>query len=244
MQISRVALFIGVLSAAGLVHAAEVPAGGFLQAIGPRVWKFPQDHGRHDGFKTEWWYFTGNVKTGDGRPFGFQLTIFRTSIAPAPAGRASGWATGDIYFAHAHLSDIQNKKYLVADVASRARGGLAMASDRDLDVTLLDWSIRRIPDGNIHLLIQQRFFAGPRLHLPARTGAGRSGRPEPEGKCGRPGFVLLLADAASTRGHIVLEGNRSKFRTGWMDHEFSSNQLAKIRRAGIGCRCRWMTAPI
>ena len=28
---------------------------------------FPRDHGSHPDFKTEWWYFTGNLKSDTGR---------------------------------------------------------------------------------------------------------------------------------------------------------------------------------
>ena len=40
-------------------------------------WKyeFPRDHGNHPEFKTEWWYFTGNLAAKDGREFGYQLTF-------------------------------------------------------------------------------------------------------------------------------------------------------------------------
>ncbi len=113
---------------------------GFKEALKPRAWSFPRDHGRHDGFRTEWWYFTGNLSTPDHRPFGFELTFFRTSLAPSAEHRASKWATTDLYFAHAHVADILAKRYVVADESSRARQGLAMASDRGLDVALLDWS--------------------------------------------------------------------------------------------------------
>ena len=46
---------------------------------------FPADHGPHPDFRTEWWYFTGNL-AADGRRFGYQLTLFRTAVAP-PSGR-------------------------------------------------------------------------------------------------------------------------------------------------------------
>src|SRR6267378_3484537 len=38
---------------------------------------FPRDHGAHEEFRTEWWYYTGKVTAKDGRPFGYELTFFR-----------------------------------------------------------------------------------------------------------------------------------------------------------------------
>ena len=35
-------------------------------------YEFPQDHFSHPCFRTEWWYFTGNLSNADGRRFGYQ----------------------------------------------------------------------------------------------------------------------------------------------------------------------------
>src|SRR5206468_1972506 len=89
-----IAVISGAASAAGA-------AGGepqFGQVLGPRTWSFPRDHGRHDGFKTEWWYFTGNLREkATGRTFGYQLTFFRSSTVPRAATRPSAWAANDLY---------------------------------------------------------------------------------------------------------------------------------------------------
>jgi len=36
----------------------------------------------HEEYQTEWWYYTGNVKSADGRRFGFELTFFRQGVSP------------------------------------------------------------------------------------------------------------------------------------------------------------------
>ena len=41
---------------------------------------FPRDHFNHAEFRTEWWYWTGNLRTADGRRFGFELTFFRQGV--------------------------------------------------------------------------------------------------------------------------------------------------------------------
>src|SRR4029453_8644141 len=35
---------------------------GFEQALAPRTFAFPADHGPHRTFRTEWWYWTGNLR--------------------------------------------------------------------------------------------------------------------------------------------------------------------------------------
>jgi predicted secreted hydrolase len=54
----------------------------FAHAIEPRTWQLPQDFGPHPAYQTEWWYYTGNLETAEGRPFGFQLTFFRQGLEP------------------------------------------------------------------------------------------------------------------------------------------------------------------
>lgn len=45
-------------------------SGEFARAVEPWKWEFPRDHGPHPAFQTEWWYFTGNLTTTEGRRFG------------------------------------------------------------------------------------------------------------------------------------------------------------------------------
>ena len=45
-------------------------------------YEFPRDHGAHTDFKTEWWYFTGNLTAETGERFGYQLTFFRRALQP------------------------------------------------------------------------------------------------------------------------------------------------------------------
>src|SRR5437762_5562885 len=131
-RMSKVGMGLGVVFSCLLaVGAAKEPV--FEQAVGPREWSFPRDHGRHDGFKTEWWYFTGNLREKTtGRKFGYQLTFFRSAFVVPGATRPSAWGMTDIYFAHAAISDIDGKQFLYTDRLTRGREGLASASDQTL----------------------------------------------------------------------------------------------------------------
>jgi predicted secreted hydrolase len=81
------------LSVARALRAPD--ARGFARALVPRPFAFPADHGPHPEFRTEWWYYTGNLAARDGRRFGFQLTFFRSALAPPvpPAARTSAIAS-------------------------------------------------------------------------------------------------------------------------------------------------------
>jgi predicted secreted hydrolase len=121
------------------------PVAGFARAIAPRAFRFPEDHGPHPDFRTEWWYYTGNLATAAGRRFGFQLTFFRNSFSPRPAARASKWAANEIYLAHFALTDVakiagENGRFRSYERLERGAVGLAGAEVSPFRVWLGDWS--------------------------------------------------------------------------------------------------------
>ena len=116
---------------------------GFARADRPREFRFPDDHGPHPAYRTEWWYYTGNLKSAAGRHFGFQLTFFRTALkAPTDrVERTSAWGTQEVYMAHFALSDVATPRFYTFQRLSRAALGLAGASAVPFRVWLEDWSV-------------------------------------------------------------------------------------------------------
>ena len=82
---------------------------GYARITAPPDFQFPRDHGAHPAFRSEWWYWTGNLGAADGRRFGYQYTLFRVALAPPPvagsATRASAWGTDQVWFAHLACTD-------------------------------------------------------------------------------------------------------------------------------------------
>ena len=99
----RAACFLAWAAGCPLAEAQTSPAGetrlklgppptvAFARAKAPRAFELPRDHGPHFEFQTEWWYYTGNLATDDGRRFGFQLTFFRRGLSPGVAHRRRAW---------------------------------------------------------------------------------------------------------------------------------------------------------
>jgi predicted secreted hydrolase len=106
---SFIFLFLGIF-----VSASD----SWFYVTGPCHLKFPEDHGPHPGFRTEWWYYTGNVSDNNGVEFGFQLTFFRRQIGNGSidisqrSGEVSPWRTQQLILAHAALTEISEKKTL------------------------------------------------------------------------------------------------------------------------------------
>ncbi len=55
------------LASANVIDALSGPVdASFARAYEPIEFVFPQDHGSHDEYTTEWWYYTGNLTGDDG----------------------------------------------------------------------------------------------------------------------------------------------------------------------------------
>ena len=229
MSRNQTVIFFAFFAAfAGQSTPSATRGADYRLAMQPREWSFPRDHGRHDGFRTEWWYFTGNLRDPAGREFGYQITFFRTAFAPQLTTRPSPWAMTDLYFAHAAISDLQGRAFVFKDCLERGRPNLAWASDKTLDVTLLDWSAV-LRDNDIYLFAAEKDFA---FHL-ACTGGGdpilqgpggvnRKGRQQ-----GQASYYYSMT-RLQTAGSLSLNGQTWQVKgLSWMDHEFSSNSLSE-----------------
>jgi predicted secreted hydrolase len=127
------------LSVAGALRSAD--DRGYAKAIEPREFSFPADHGPHPELRTEWWYYTGNLETAEGRRFGFQLTFFRSALAPEMPDRRSAWATREAWLAHFAVSDVDSERFHSFERWSRGGPvGLAGAQVQPFRVWVEDWS--------------------------------------------------------------------------------------------------------
>src|SRR5271168_3445154 len=91
------------------------PAGFvYREALPGYAYQFPRDHFEHEDFRTEWWYYTGNVTSAAGERFGFELVFFRQGERKEQAAQAepSVWSVNDLYLAHAALTDAHGSRFL------------------------------------------------------------------------------------------------------------------------------------
>jgi predicted secreted hydrolase len=126
----------------GLRYLGGETADGFARATAPRDFVFPADHGSHPDYRTEWWYFTGNLATATGRHFGFELTFFRYALTaePAPSERVSAWRAEQVWMAHLAITDTRNGRFIAHERLTREALGLAGAEPDPLRVWVKDWS--------------------------------------------------------------------------------------------------------
>jgi predicted secreted hydrolase len=214
-----------VIAAALLGQSRE-----WQRAVQPRAWKFPEDHGSHPGFKTEWWYFTGNLADAAGAKYGYELTFFRQGVRFVPENAENPWSVRDLYLAHLTLTDVSRAGFRAEDLLSRSGPGLAGARAGQMDVWLRDWSAK-MKEGVVHLSarkngLELQLQLKPRkpVVLHGRNGLSQKGPAE-----GEASYYASFTDL-ETRGTISPAKNAPAVPvtgTSWFDHEFSSNMLAK-----------------
>jgi len=216
---------------------------GFARADSPRQFIFPADHGPHPDFQTEWWYYTGNLDSLDGRHFGFQLTFFRRALLPPQRreNRSSNWAADQVYMAHFALTDVNGSRYFAYERLARGAAGLAGAQAQPFSVWLEDWRIERTDDpegcieitqavpcsyqltaseGDLSLDLRLVDLKGPVLQ-------GDRGLSQKGAGPGQASYYYSLS-RLKVSGELLL-GDRRIPVSGWswMDHEFSTSALSK-----------------
>jgi predicted secreted hydrolase len=213
---------------AQLVAIAD-EAMGFARAEGPRPLQFPADHGPHPDYQTEWWYYTGNLETSDGRHFGYQLTFFRRALVPPVQrqDRSSNWATDQVYMAHFALTDVAGRRHQAFERFARGAAGLASAQAAPYRVWLEDWSVEEVEPNVAHLRAAQEELAldlllmdGKGLVLQGDGGYSQKG-PEP----GNASYYYSQT-RLETWGTVQVEDTLYQVDgLSWMDHEFSTSAL-------------------
>jgi predicted secreted hydrolase len=194
-------------------------------------YEFPRDHGAHRDFKTEWWYFTGNVFDADGNRFGYELTFFRQGISPAAQRdpNASRFLVDDLKFAHFAITDVAKQQFRFEQKTSRGAFGEAGFDEAKRLAWIDNWTLTMSNEGAFDLTASTEAGA-INLHL----------RPtKPPVIHGENGVSVKAAAGSSashyysiprlqTTGEIVLNGrSRSVSGESWFDHEWSSSQLGK-----------------
>ncbi len=210
---------------AGTVMSAE----GWKQAKGSWQWSFPRDHGAHPEYRTEWWYFTGNLKDKNGRQCGYQLTFFRQGIALTASRPDIPWSIRDVYLAHFAIVDGTSGKFWHYDQASRSGPGLAGAKTGAMDVWTLNWSAKMT--GNIIYLKAYKNDMALDLELSPRKPKifhGNKGLSTKGPNPGQASYYYSFTDL-ETKGTIRTELSKNPVAvtgTSWFDQEFGSNVLS------------------
>jgi predicted secreted hydrolase len=226
--IARFALALLVAMQPGFNFARQATSESrYSVALPGYRYEFPRDHFDHPEYQTEWWYYTGNVKSADGRRFGFELTFFREGVN-RDATKTDAWDVRDLYLAHLALSDLDGGHFYHAERTNRAGPGIAGVNGSDGRIWNGNWQIQWNEDTQTLRAVDSRF----ELQLSLRSEKlpviqGENGVSQKAAGAGHASHYISLSHLV-TSGTIALNGKSFQV-TGlaWMDHEFFTHQLER-----------------
>ncbi len=209
-----------LLAALFVLLPAMASRAQYQPAIPGYRFQFPRDHFNHPDYQTEWWYYTGNLKSADGHRFGFELTFFRQGVSRKNSA-PSDWEIRDLYLAHLALSDLDGGHFYRTERLNRAGPGIAGASEQAAKVWNGNWQIQWA-DGEQKLQAISTDFSlqlsmvspkPPVIH-------GRNGISQKAAGTGHASHYISFTRLL-TNGSVELNGRRYEVEgTSWMDHEF------------------------
>jgi predicted secreted hydrolase len=216
-----------LLALALLLVTPEYP---FRTALPSYQYQFPRDYFEHPEFKTEWWYYTGNLRSAEGRRFGFELVFFRQAqhrpMTSESSPNHSAWRIDDLYLAHLALTDINGKKFRSYRRLNRAGPGIAGASFEQRRIWNGNWSAQW--NGNLQSLdaVAEDFRFSLKLNplKPVATHGlnGISQKSEGAGHASHYiSFPRLDVTGSLNTGGLTYQITGSA----WMDHEWFTHQL-------------------
>jgi predicted secreted hydrolase len=189
------------------------------------TFSFPRDYFNHEGFQTEWWYYTGNVKAADGHRFGFELTFFRQGVSRAESGRP--WFVQDLWMAHIALSDLTGGRFYSEERLNRAGPGVAGVDARTSLVWNGNWQAHIAEHGEELRGVADKFELTLNL-TPVKQPVvqGQNGVSQKAEGAGHASHYFSLTRLL-TAGSIALAGKTYQVEgTSWIDHEFFSGSMA------------------
>jgi predicted secreted hydrolase len=208
-----------------LIAISAATAGPvFRVALPGYQYQFPRDQFNHPDFRTEWWYYTGNVHAANGHRYGFELVFFRQGERRGPSDNPSPWRIDDLYLAHMALTDIDGKRFRYYTRLNRAGPGIAGISLQESRIWNGNWASQWDLQSGTQTLtaiagdIRFRLRLTPRKPPVINGKNGVSQKAEGAGDASYyVSFPILSVDG--TLNGSTVSGSA------WMDHEWFSSQL-------------------
>ena len=196
---------------------------------------FPKDHGAHNDFNSEWWYYSGNLSVQNGRKFGYELAIFRIAGTFNANTNKNDYPDDQKYMAHFAITDVADTNFYYKENLSLSSGINAGANTNPFKVWLGDW----IVDGNyinnnflkpnFHIQASTKYYSVDlnlnnlkQLVLQGEKGISRKG-PAKNDYSHYYSFTRL-----STSGKVQVKGvDYNVSGLSWMDHEWSNSEFER-----------------
>lgn len=208
-------------------EAENARSEGWAVAVPGYQITLPRDHFPHYQFRTEWWYFTGNVRTELRRPFGYQLTFFRHGYRPPGIAQpvTSRFVMNDLKFAHFAVTDVSAGKFHFDSRVSRGAFGEAGFADGNRLAWIDNWELNF--KNNFKLTASAKDYAIELELTPERAAVlqGDNGLSQKADGAGHASYYYSIT-RLKTSGTIKIGAASYKVEgDSWFDREWATNQL-------------------
>jgi predicted secreted hydrolase len=194
-------------------------------------YQFPRDHFNHPDYRTEWWYYTGNVRAADGHRYGFELVFFRQGQGQErkPSENPSAWRVDDLYLAHLALTDIDGGRFRYFKRLNRAGPGIAGVSFDESRIWNGNWQVRWDKASDAQQLTALAEGLNISLHLtPLKPPVinGENGVSQKSAGAGKASYYVSFP-------RLKVDGQLNGLAvtgSAWMDHEWFTQQLGTLQQ--------------
>lgn len=207
---SRIPVFIALLSALALCSGCDIKK---------RPLQFPFDHGPHFNAMNEWWYFTGEVQTAEGKTLGFEFTIFK---------RLTSLPDNFSFLGHLALSDPEAAQHHYVEKATR--GPVSGIEEGRAEIIVNNFSFRFPEPSGILIKAETEKLSLDLILSPVLDVL-------PHGEDG----IITMGDGKSsyyysftnlsTTGTIIVNNTEYTIASGrtWMDHQWGNYTLLGMK---------------
>lgn len=199
----------------------------FARAEAPRAFVFPDDHGPHPEYRSEWWYLTAVLDTADGDDMGLHFTLFRQALGNVSG--ASPWQVNQAYLAHLAVTDVKAGTHRTAQRFTRAHNQAAAVTSDPFDLRILDWHVTQVgsdpwqlrmeaADARRGLAVDLMLTQTRPVMLQGEQGLSHKGP-------GQASYYYSIPRIAVTGQVSLDEQVQSITGTAWLDREWSTSVL-------------------
>lgn len=189
--------------------------------------QFPNDFYYKEGYRVQWWYFTGHLFDREGREFGYELTFFAVGVQTR--AYKSKFGVDNIYISHFALTDVAGKRYYSSEKSDSGAYGFAGAEVKDLRVWVDDNKMEGTTE-RIHIaaLDRDRSFEleltpAKRVVLNGQKGFSRKSEDSPA----IASWYFSYTDLATSGSLKIGDKTFSVHGKSWFDREISSGRMGK-----------------
>lgn len=202
-------------------------AGGFREISQDYALRFPQDFYYKDGYRLQWWYFTGHLFDRKGNEYGYELTFFVVGVQTT--AYKSKFGVNNIYISHFAVTDVAGRKFYTFEKSDPGTYGFAGARRKELKVWVggnelgETQSKMRLRAKGRDTALDLILVPGKPVVLNGNNGYSRKSEESPE----TASWYFSYTDM-KTDGSLTIGGEKSLVHgKSWFDREISSGRMGQ-----------------